>query len=87
MYMGIKRSRDTSLGYFLDELSVPCAASMAWAQNPYCKRKIPLCEEQALPLYVYRKIEGKNLMLSYNHACQSVFILAFRAIGMAFYLL
>ena len=87
MCTGIKRSRDTSLGYFLDELLVPCAASMAWAQNPCCKRKIPLCEEQALPLYVYKRIEEKKLVLSYNHACQSVFILAVLTIGMAFYLL
>lgn len=85
--MGTKRSRDTSLGYFLDERLVPCAASMAWVQNPCCKRKIPLCEEQALPLFVYKKIEEKNLMFSYNHACQSVYILAVLAVGMAFYLL
>ena len=71
MCTGIKRSRDTSLGYFLDELLVLCAASMAWAQNPYCKRKIPLCEEQALPLYVYKKIEEKKFN-AFLQSCMSI---------------
>ena len=71
MCTGIKRSRDTSLGYFLDELLVPCAASMAWAQNPCCKRKIPLCEEQALPLYVYKKIEEK-IINAFLQSCMSI---------------
>lgn len=71
MCTGIKRSRDTSLGHFLDELLVLCAASMAWVQNPYCKRKIPLCEEQALPLYVYKKIEEKKFN-AFLQSCMSI---------------
>ena len=68
---GIKRSRDTSLGYFPDELLVTCAASMAWAQNPCCKRKIPLCEEQALLLCVYKKIEEKKFN-AFLQSCMSI---------------